>query len=291
MTEERGELTPSEAFAVLGDETRVAILETLAEAMQSGDVGVSFSELRKRTDIRDAGQFNYHLSKLRDRFVVKRDDGYYPRYAALQAVGAIRSGTYTDALETRTAESEVNCPDCGEPLTVEYENGFFSLTCEDHEKIVQTFVPPSVAENRTLPELTEYVHAEVQRDLERAIDGVCPICQGPVAVADRYREDENRLHAMLNCDSCWLNLHFPIPAAVVRHPAVVALYHDHGIDVRTRPLMSLDFARDPDSVTVLDEDPFRARVDVTLGDDSVALTLDEDLNVVEVEEHRTIDSN
>lgn len=272
-------LAPAEAFDVLGDETRVAILETLAD-----DNGLSFSELRKRVGVRDAGQFNYHLSKLRDRFVVKRDDGYYPRYAALRAVGAIHSGSYTDAPETRTAESNSFCPDCEQRLTAEYDDGFFALDCPEHETVVQTAVPPSVAEDRTLPEVASYVHAEVQRDLERAVDGTCFICKGPVEVTDRWRGDADRLHVTLGCESCWLAMQFPLAAAVVRHPAVVSLYHDHGVDVRTRLILSLEFVQNAGSVTVLDEGPFRARVDVTLDGDSLALTLDDELNVVSVEE-------
>lgn len=284
MSDDGDELAPAEAFGVLSDETRVAILEALAEAMQTGDVGLSFSELRKRVGVRDAGQFNYHLSKLRGRFVDKRDDGYYPRYAALRAVGAIHSGSYTDAPEKRTGESDSDCPDCGEPLTAEYEVGFFVLECDEHGTVVQTVVPPSVAEDRTLAELTSYVHAEVQRDLERALDGVCPMCRGPVATSEWKHDEVDVPHARLDCDSCGVPLQFPVAAAVVHHPAVVALFHDHGVDVRTRLLHSLDFVQDPDSVTVLDEEPFRVRIDVTLGDDAVSLTLGEDLHVVEVEE-------
>lgn len=278
------ELAPAEAFGVLGDETRIAIVETLAEATQDDEEGLSFSELRQRVGVRDAGQFNYHLSKLRDRFVVKRDDGYYPQYAALRAVGAIQSGTYTDDPEPRSSETDATCPDCKEPMTGEYDSGFFSMHCDEHGKTVQTAVPPSAAEDRSISELTTYVNAEVQRDLERGLDGVCPTCRGPMAVSGRERHEYDRIHAKLSCEACWLTMQFPIAAAVVRHPAVVGLFHDHGVDVRTRPLLSLPFVRDSDSVTVTADEPFRARVDVTLGEDSVSLTLDGDLNVLEVEE-------
>jgi DNA-binding transcriptional ArsR family regulator len=282
--DDRAELSPAEAFGVLGDETRVAIVRALAEAEQPDEEGLSFSELRQRVGVRDAGQFNYHLSKLRDRFVVKRDDGYHPQYAALRAVGAIHSGSYTEDPQTRAAEVDSTCPDCEEPMTAEYEAGFFTLSCDEHGKTVQTAVPPSAAEGRTLRELASYVNAEVQRDLERALDGVCPTCRGPITVSEIERREYERTHATLSCEACWLKMQFPISAAVTRHPAVVSLFDDHGVDVRTKPLLSLPFVRDPDSVTVVDDEPFRSRVDVALDGDTVSLTLDGDLNVLEVEE-------
>ncbi|MFW5935339.1 MAG: DUF7347 domain-containing protein, partial [Halolamina sp.] len=48
------EADPTDALAVLADETRVAILRALAEA----DEPLPFSELRRRADIRDPGRFN-----------------------------------------------------------------------------------------------------------------------------------------------------------------------------------------------------------------------------------------
>src|SRR6056297_2375241 len=93
-------LPPSEAFALFADETRVAIVEALAEQMSAeGTDGLSFADLRRAVGVRDAGQFNYHLSKLCDRFVVKRDGKYYPRYAVLRLVGAIHEGSFTERTE------------------------------------------------------------------------------------------------------------------------------------------------------------------------------------------------
>lgn len=72
---------PSEALAsrfdLLSDETRLRIIAALYRGTDGKDLDrLSFSELCDRTGIRDTGQFNYHLNRLRDAFVEKRPDGY-----------------------------------------------------------------------------------------------------------------------------------------------------------------------------------------------------------------------
>lgn len=271
-------LAPSEAFAVLSDQTRIAIVEALAE-----ESGLAFAELRKRVGVADAGQFNYHLSKLRDRFVIKRDGEYHPQYAALRAVGAIRAGTYTGRRAAETADADHACLFCEAPMTVTYEDGRLFWECSEHGKVSQTFVPPGLASDRSFEELVSYANAEVQRDVERAVDGNCPVCSGSLSSSTPERA-EGLLQVNLSCQDCWNNVRLPVAASVVRHPAVVSLYYDHGVDIRRETLLLFNFVRDPESATVISEDPLRMRVAVEHGDDALALTLDGDLNVLEVRE-------
>lgn len=286
---ERDGLAPADAFAVLGDETRIAIVEELAAAVQADEEGLSFSELRKRVGVRDDGQFNYHLSKLRDRFVVKRDGGYHPQYPALRAVGAIESGTYTGSPPPRTSETDFDCPACDESLTAVYEDERVRLDCPNHGWVFRTSVPPKAALDRSVEELLALANADTQRDTERAVDGTCPMCWGrvtttaPGRLEGGYPED-NRVYVELECEDCWMSMQLPVGGALVRHPAVVSFYHDHGVDVRRRPYLSFDFVRDPDAATVVSRDPVRMRVTTELDGDSLSLTVDGDLNVVAVEE-------
>lgn len=53
-------LSAEEAFARLGDETRLDVLQTLGTA----DEPLSFSELRDRVGYETAGNFSYHLDQL-----------------------------------------------------------------------------------------------------------------------------------------------------------------------------------------------------------------------------------
>jgi len=109
------EADPTDALAVLGDETRIAILRALAEAEQP----LPFTELRRRADIDDAGRFNYHLSKLREYFVREEDGGYTLRHAGSRVVAAAGvAGNVPDEplndIENSPDEESDECPVCGE---------------------------------------------------------------------------------------------------------------------------------------------------------------------------------
>jgi len=62
----------SDALELLSDETRLAVVLELAaaDAVPDGDP-LSFSTLRDRVGVRDSGRFNYHLDRLRERFVAQ----------------------------------------------------------------------------------------------------------------------------------------------------------------------------------------------------------------------------
>lgn len=64
-------VSPDEAFAPLGNDTRVGILQALWDVFESGkgDNAIPYSELFDQVDIRDSGNFSYHLEKLTGPFV------------------------------------------------------------------------------------------------------------------------------------------------------------------------------------------------------------------------------
>jgi hypothetical protein len=71
--------------------------------------------------------------------------------------------------------------------------------------------------------------------------------------------------------------------SVVRHPAVVALYQNHGLDIRKQPPWTLDLMMGRDPVTVTATDPLRVRVDVQLDTDELRLTLNAEASVIDIE--------
>ena len=105
---------PTDALAMLGDETRIAILRALADA----DEPLPFSELRKRAGVEDAGRFNYHLSKLREYFVREEGGGYTLRHAGSRVVAAAGDAAAVDLngeeLAASDADEPEQCPVCGE---------------------------------------------------------------------------------------------------------------------------------------------------------------------------------
>lgn len=112
------EADPTDALAVLGDETRVAILRALAAAEEP----LPFTELRERAGVDDPGRFNYHLSTLREYFVREIDGGYALGEAGSRVVtaagvaenGAAPTPVADGELRPAADEDSEGCPVCGE---------------------------------------------------------------------------------------------------------------------------------------------------------------------------------
>lgn len=95
----------TEPLSVLGNEIRIRILQTLADA----DDALTFTELRESVDVRDTGKFNYHLTKLCEYFVRETTDGYELGHAGSRVISASHAAT----MEEPTEPVE-ECPVCGE---------------------------------------------------------------------------------------------------------------------------------------------------------------------------------
>lgn len=117
-TDETTPLAPDDAFAVLGNETRMEILQTLGK----GDEPLSFSELRDRVGMRDSGQFNYHLGKLQGHFIRKVDDEYELRGAGRRVVEAVLSGALTDDPVVEPTVIDMDCRLCGAPIELGFDH-------------------------------------------------------------------------------------------------------------------------------------------------------------------------
>ncbi|SEW00070.1 DUF7351 domain-containing protein [Halobacterium jilantaiense] len=272
----------ADAFGVLSDPSRVAILRELADRNSGPDESpTEFAELRRAVGFDDAGRFNYHLGELTPEFAVKRDGGYVPTAVGLKAIGSIEAGTYTDDTESRTGVVDHDCPSCGAPLEATYEDQVVTVQCPDHETFVQTSVPPAAAEGSSIADLVSFVVGDMQRDLEALADGTCPVCSGRVERVDHERTDAGLLTVHLACQNCWVATELPVGVAALRHPAVVSLYHDHGVDIRDRFVTDLGFVGSSEPAELVSDEPFEAEVVVSVGGDSVVLTVDENLDVSE----------
>jgi Zn ribbon nucleic-acid-binding protein len=274
----------ADAFDVLSDPSRVAILRELADNTgASAEHPVEFATLRRAVGFDDAGRFNYHLGKLTPEFAVKRDGGYVPTAVGLKAIGSIESGTYTDDPAPRSGTIDHDCPACGDPLTATYEQQVVTIECDNHETFVQTSVPPTVAEDATIDDIVAFVVGDIQRDVEALTGGACPMCSGTVDRTDHWRSDSGHLMVGIDCGNCWMNTQLPVGTAALRHPAVVSLYHDHGVDIRDRFFLELEFVSSMENATLVSDDPFEAELVVSVDGDQVTLCIDDDLAVSEAE--------
>lgn len=288
---------PTDVFELLCDETRLAIVRELAKARRSNWAwrGETFADLRRAVGVADAGNFSYHLSKLRGPLVVKDGDEYKLRNTGLRLVGAVEADSFTRSGEPDTATTEYDCPHptCDESLRATYADQYFRLHCPGHDVHVGTMLPPGVAEHLAVADLVGMAVIESRGDVERARAGVCPHCWGPttasfpassVELPDVFDAElpADAVMATFGCDRCGMAFDVTAGACVVDHPAVVSLYHDHGVDVRERPYTEFPFLS-PTHPVVESGDPTRVRIDVEVEADVLHLWLDGETDVVEYE--------
>jgi DNA-directed RNA polymerase subunit RPC12/RpoP len=288
--ETAGGLSPGEVFSLLGNEARIDILRVLWEA-RGGPVG--FSELRERVGMTDSGQFNYHLDKLRSHFVRKTEEGYVLRYAGSHVVAAILSGAYDHAGFDEPMPVGDDCQECGAGLVMTYENERATIDCPDcGDHVTSAELPSGVFEDRDPEAIPAVFDRWMQSQIRQVAAGFCMACDGKSVGSvrpDGFEVDVPGLdvdfdgpQVLYECRRCGDRVLASVGEALRDHPAVVAFFYEHGVDVLDAPSWCLDFL-DDDATTVVSRDPLRVRLAVSHGGDSLSITVDGDVEVVEVE--------
>lgn len=307
----------TDAFALLSNETRMAILLSLWEAYEPGleDHPVSFSELRERVGVRDSGQFNYHLDKLTGQYVTEIDGGYILRDAGLKIVRAVIAGAGIDNATVAPTELDMACTRCGEPsVELQYQSGAIYLTCATCEGILTAekwpqgtiaiweFDPAGLS-GREPQELRAAAGIRNKHAHQMMAEGVCPACSGAIESSLQLCSDHTTEPGEVcpNCGTrdsarvrhvCTVCKNWdgnPVEVMVFNHPAVVTFYHEHGVDTRLDATDVAGYDRVEESIrstshTLVSTDPVRIRVSVPCQEDELQLTLDGDLDVVDVHE-------
>ncbi|PSQ45705.1 hypothetical protein BRD15_11140 [Halobacteriales archaeon SW_6_65_15] len=260
-------LSPDEAFAVLGNETRIQILRVLGRA----DAPLAFSELYDRIEYDTTANFNYHLDKLVGHFVRRTDEGYALRQTGRRVVQAILSGAVTDDPVVEATEVDFPCRHCGAPVEVSYSRGEMRLSCtecsgnvdisavrdvdEDVEygNLANSSLPPAGVQGRTA--------AGVFRT---AATQICDQCDRHYAVLVHFR-----------CTNCIYEEGFPAVMALLNVPELLTFVGEHGLNVTAD---GIEWGWDFDE-EILSTDPFETRFTFTIDGDSITLTVDDGLNV------------
>lgn len=309
-------LHATEAFELLGDETRLAILLALWEAQvpHSAGKGVPFSDLRERVGVRDSGQFNYHLGKLEERFIKKSEDGYELRRSGRKLIQSIISGTGIEEPTLDPTEIDVPCPECGAPTAIAYENVYVYQLCtecpgfgdpgDDHPSgvlVAWTFEPTGLS-NRSAEEVFTASTIKNFARIVMRFEEICPDCSGPVEwsldICEEHEDGSGQrcpncgrtdaIQVRETCTVCKSAGHGSPGIKVLFHPAVISFFYDRGVEVGFTG--SLDFEDvigilalvEAFEEEVLSIDPPRIRVTVTHEGDELRLTLDQDMDVIEV---------
>lgn len=299
------ESRPTSAFEALGHDIRLRIVESLAETRRDNWQwrGKRFAELRKDVGVRDAGKFSYHLERLQPAFVVKEGEEYVLTSAGMRVAGAVTAEAYDGQRERREAELDVECQICGDPLTARYGYEYCRWVCETHGELYGNTLPPGAADDRPTDELIALADREAVRDVQRARDGACPHCWGPVEASlpaaevmpdpetgeqpddweSVFGEAATEMTlAQFSCERCGLRFWVPPGFCVLEHPAVVGFCYDHDVDLREAPTVAQQFIYSGVGELV-SEDPVRYRIDVEFGDDRLRVWLDDETTVVETE--------
>lgn len=279
MESDEAAADPEQAFWLLSDETRVAILRALWE---SSDNTISFSELRERTGNPNSGQFNYHLGKLQEHFISKDEDGYKLTQAGREVVRAVLAGSITDQPHIDAAPIDGYCVECGASLVVRYDEYGIIECSECGETVMWNEFPPAGLAGRMPEEVAAAFDEWTRNRFHLSMDGICPNCASEMSAEILDDLDEGSASINHRCVNCKYEARVPLFGHVIRHPAVVSLYYERGIDVSDMPYWELrTLARDFDE-TVLTEDPWSASITIEVDDECLRLTLDDQLEVTDV---------
>lgn len=91
--------SPSEAFQMLANEVRIAVLSELFDAEREGDGSRSFSELQAAANADSSAGFAYHLRQLDGTFVTQTDEGYVLTAAGRAAAELVAEGTFSSGID------------------------------------------------------------------------------------------------------------------------------------------------------------------------------------------------
>ncbi len=285
VLDEVDRVDPAEAFQLIANETRLEILQALAEA---DDRPVSFSTLRKEVGMRDSAQFNYHLQQLTGQFVTQCEEGYAFKHAGEKVVRAITAGSFTEDPQLEPFEVQGACVACGGPLQATYHDERMRIECGECGRGHGEYgFPPGGLHDRTLEEVAQAFDNRVRHLHCLAADGVCPECGGRIrtTIDDADCCLGVDLHVDHVCPQCGHELCSAPGLRLLDHSAVVTFHRERGINLDTRPYWTLPWCVSDEHTRLLQSDPIRLEVQMEAGEDTLAVEMDETLSVVDTTIH------
>lgn len=306
-----------DAFELLSDETRVAILVTLwkiqgAPTANSG-APATFSEIYDSINYDHPGNFSYHLKKLTGQFVRNTERGYELRRPGRKIVEEIIAGMGSASPMLDTTQIDMACVLCGAPTAVTYEDEWLYQVCTECEGFSQNLDrfpsgmlnelaldPAGLDPERTPEDLFAAAWSRTLGTLYQQIQGVCPTCSGPVEATLEVCEQHesagiceacgrlSETAVYYCCTSCKNDHRTLLKMVAMFHPAMVAFYDRHGVEVGwglgdfTNVKRMLEHSMEHE-VELLSGESDRIQVTAREAGDEITLTFDENINAVAVE--------
>ncbi|MFB6361234.1 MAG: winged helix-turn-helix domain-containing protein [Halobacteriales archaeon] len=309
---------PERVFELLGNETRVEILQRLWEAYDpfAESNGLAFSDLFDRVGISDSGQFNYHLDKLRSLYVEQIDDRYRLTPIGLRLVQSVIAGA-GQSVDYQPTQVDADCRICGSPIRIAYDGirvYFVCSSCDgvfDHEDYPDgtlwgMSLPAAGVANRSPEEIFSVVSFLHWPKKAYLTGKVCPVCSGVLKQSIDICEEHDS-EGEGPCEECgytdpikvnWLcsvcKYHgMGTPSGYLHnHPAVIAFRYEHDIHWGY-PYTTSAFEATQREESVRREiefglelvrrEPIEMRATIRYDGDAIALTLDEELSVTGVD--------
>lgn len=319
---ELDELTPDEAFAVLGNDIRLDIVRVLwnADAVhQYDDVSdtartVSFSELRRRVDIDDNGKFNYHLSQLVPHFVRHTEEGYRLSSAGKQIARTVIAVSGPETVDFST-DIDQDCPVCSEPLTAAYEDQWLRISCTGCSGIFGDMAPEGAIfftnypvgglTDRTLGDAFETAFYRCMLDIAYMVRDVCRECAGSITssitVCDTHETGEGGpcstcgtqfpLWAEMRCGTCGFAKRLPVEAFVMGMTPVIGFLDELGIDILAPSFDDVVELLQNHVDTTVAADPLDMTVTIRGQAEMLSVSLDAELDVIDVNRHGSATAN
>lgn len=298
-----GPWSPERAFAALGDETRLAVLEALGKA----DGSLAFTDLRERVGYETAGNFSYHLDQLSDHFIEQTDAGYRLRRPGERVVESVLSGAVTETLSVDRTPIDRSCPYCDAPVELSYRRERVTAHCTECPGVYgeaaeagaadmagQTGLlghlplPPAGVQGRSVPEIERAAWTWGVRDMLALANGVCPRCSADLQQSAECCPDhdasgglcpqcQNRHAVQLRsrCENCIFDHEGAFVLKFMTDTDFLSFVTDHGLNpVTDHWEFGWEYTENVDSM-----DPFEAHFDFDIDGDSLTLTVDDTLSV------------
>jgi DNA-binding transcriptional ArsR family regulator len=291
----------AEAFSLLGNETRLRIIQSLGDLSDPGEFStISFSRLYEASDVADSGTFNYHLQKLTDQFVLSTDEGYRLSLQGINVYRGLRAGIFETGQQGVVGEvagvrvaMDLPCLDCDSPLEVWLEDGRLHIGCEPCGHVDMRYPVPAGGLERAAEAIAAddgtaaytVLRERVVADYISMLTGFCPYCSGETSV--RLTTDTSELPepsdvrlgfaVRLTCEYCHWYMHGNLGMCLRNHPVVVPFFQQRGLDPFRQEVSRVSDAE----VDVDSESPWRLEASVAVDDQRLVVVLDDSLTALD----------
>lgn len=302
---------PDEVFNVLGDETRMAILQALWNADVADhpqDNVLTFSELQDIVGVADSGRFNYHLNQLVGHLINKTDDGYQLRAAGITIIQALLAGTLTEEPTLDPTPIDAPCPHCGGTVEVYYEDEQLFVRCRQGTHsgpfqkpgtIINLHVPPAGMQGRTPDDIAEAAMRWFDALTAPMLDDTCPNCSSRTSKTVEACENHEPIDGLCEacggrwavfvyyeCRHCSFRTNVPAYYHLWSDPGVIGWFHERGIRFMGPTWETMGYTIGGND-EVVSTGPLKVEVTVPVDEETLTVTLNEEMDVIEMTESHT----